>query len=310
MSRKKLLFLVLLVLSIGISLIIQFGKFQKTENNNTCIQDFFITTPIQDFTSQLPIIEVEIEGQNIPVILDLGFTGNLELFPATLSRIKKKKYKETVETTNFTGARFQKKSFSIPKLSINGLAFKNPTVLEALHEEEADLRFSSKDKPSTNIKGSVGWQTFEKANLLIDCKNNIVAFFSDIKKLDEFGYPLSIFTETDLIVENSLLRIKAITDKGSIQCCLDTGASWNTFNGPVKEGLSLTEWILSDENRYYIEQFKIGNKDFANQPFCTIPIKLPTYVQAILGMQFFEDNVVALDFKNKKAYFLPNEELP
>jgi hypothetical protein len=57
-------------------------------------------------------------------------------------------------------------------------------------------------------------------------------------------------------------------------------------------------------------QFNIAKKEFGLITFYPIPIQFPIQVDALLGMEFFNKNLVFLDFKNNMAYFAPSIKMP
>ena len=56
-----------------------------------------------------------------------------------------------------------------------------------------------------------------------------------------------------------------------------------------------------------LAHFEIGGKDFGPLTFHKLPLKLPFHIDGILGMEFFAENLVFLDFVHGHAYFLSSK---
>ncbi len=84
---------------------------------------------------------------------------------------------------------------------------------------------------------------------------------------------------------------------------LDTGATWNMFNSKIGETHSLDEMIWDDKNIFQYSSLQVNGKDLGPIIFHRAPINIPIQIDAILGMEFFEDNIVFLDFSKRTAYF-------
>ena len=84
---------------------------------------------------------------------------------------------------------------------------------------------------------------------------------------------------------------------------LDTGATWNILNTEVREGQSLDQVMWESDNILEYAYFKIGRENFGPIVFHRFPIQIPIRVEAILGMDFFQDRPVFLDFANRAVYF-------
>lgn len=270
-----------------------------------------LTVPIVYFEAKTPVVFLEIEKKEIPVTIDLGFRGHLGLYPPQLQSIENKTYIKEYITYNFKGTKFTKKLYEIPKTKLGNLNFFGLKLVEKPSKQrEESVLYSLDEHKEKSVSGALGWPLFEKTNLLLDCKKNVIGFFNNIENLPENGYPVKKCAIADLYTDRGLLEVDILTEQGLLRFALDTGSTYNIINGPLEEGYTVANWVKEDKHHISFKKFEIAGKSFLEQTFCTIPIKLPIHVQAVLGMQFFEDNVVALDFKNKKAYFLPNEELP
>ena len=107
-----------------------------------------------------------------------------------------------------------------------------------------------------------------------------------------------------------------------LRCVLDTGSTWNMLNKDL-ENPSNDHMILSSENADQhavlnpenksllsfvpkddldISVFNIGGREFGPMTFNRI--KSPITFDAIMGMEFFEDTLIYIDFFQGKNLFL------
>jgi hypothetical protein len=100
-----------------------------------------------------------------------------------------------------------------------------------------------------------------------------------------------------------MLQFEATTPTGSIRCWLDTGATWNILNIESDNNKTAEQLAWDAYNSKNIPIFKINQHDFGPIKFREIPIRFPFHVQAILGMEFFNEHLVFLDFDKNYAYF-------
>ena len=194
--------------------------------------------------------------------------------------------------------------YQVPKLKIDKMAFIHPTVQEENVEFEKDavfLREGSTHSPQE--PGRLGWELFYHSNLLIDVKNSQIAFCDGLNTLTKQGYPVQDFIFAHLLLERGLVEFEAETPDGILRCTLDTGATWNMLNTEIDEGKPL-EQVMWEPNRVReYPFFKASGKELGPLSFHTVPIKLPIHIEAILGMEFFRDHLVFLDFEKKQLYF-------
>ena len=78
----------------------------------------------------LPYVDVSVEGNSYPLIIDLGSRLEMDIYSDTLSSLKKSPYGiESWKT--FSGQELSAPTFTIPKCYIGSLCFKKPIVVAA-----------------------------------------------------------------------------------------------------------------------------------------------------------------------------------
>ena len=121
------------------------------------------------------------------------------------------------------------------------------------------------------------------------------------------------------------------TEAGPLRCVLDTGSTWNLLNKDLQDQsldhrqidldhIHEKRPILNTENENLLtlnpedcwdaKTFQINGKEFGPVDF--MKMKSPLGLDAIIGMEFIEQHLIFIDFRNEKIYFskLPEERSP
>lgn len=267
---------------------------------------YFITAPITKWSSiQSPCLDVCIEDKTFPVELDLGLRGNITFTKESTDAITSKVFLREKPMYGIRGKEYPTKLYQIPALKIGKMTFTSPILQEEGEEFTKDATFvqNGKERAPTE-SGRLGWELFYNVNLLVDVENSLIAFCDSLETLEKHGYPVESFISTPLFLERGLVEFYANTPQETLRCMLDTGATWNILNDEIEEGKSLDQAIWDEKNIIQYSFLMIGGKDFGQHTFHRMPIRIPIRIEAILGMEFFKENLVFLDFSGNMAYFL------
>jgi len=279
-----------------------FAKEEFNKNNDR----YFVILPIEKWTDDVfptPCISMRIGDMTISSMIDLGFCGQFSIASNVLAQIDEKKYLGSSKRYEYNGKEFEKKVFEIPLIKTNGVTFYEARVLEEIVDPTRNsCIYTENESPSPKEPGKIGWEAFGNFNLFLDLGNEILAVCDSFETLENEGYPIESFISTPLILDRGLIEIDSIIHSGLVRCALDTGCTVNSINAP--ELMGQTKFDM--ENITKFSKFKIAEKDFGPIKFLRLPIKLPIHVECVLGMEFFNDNMVFLDFKNNVAYFAPS----
>jgi hypothetical protein len=253
---------------------------------------YFITAPIIGASYGMPCIELAIESKYARVGIDLGFLGHVFLPREFICELNEKKYIEDQTFYGYRGKQYQTELYQIPKLNIAGMNFNSPDVLGMNQEFESDAYIIDTISKPSDFLGSLGWKIFYNSNLLLDCPNSQIAFCDSLETLKHQGYPIEDFTQIPLLLDRDYVEFEANTNKGTLRCTLDTGATWNILNEEPSQ--------IENPERYETE-FALGGADFKVISFRKI--KTPFKIDAVIGMEFIHDKVIFIDFRKEKLYF-------
>ena len=266
---------------------------------------YFFPVLVEKFTAaDLPCLAVQMDGDVVSAMLDLGFRGQFSFTSRFLQQIENKKYLRSKKMYGIRGGEYEESLYEIPAMKIGSMSFSRPVLHEHSEEFHKESTLVKKNgSPSPPEEGRIGWELFGNTNLFLDLGSSKVAFCDSTSTLKKEGYPVEAFVKTPLFLERGLVEFEAETPEGPLRCMLDTGATWNLLNTDLEEGKSIEQVILEPNNILKHAFFKIDGKDFSAVAFHRIPIKIPIHIEAILGMEFFRDHLVFLDFAEKVVYF-------
>lgn len=303
--------IVVLLFICSCSVVPKHNTISKEQPVRTEKPKFFVSVPIVEFSSyNTPRVDVDIEGRRYLVKLDLGFRGHISVDSQLLNAINSKSFVGEKLMYGIRGQGYAKKMFRISKLKIGAMSFSPPIVQEENSEFLKETKFY-KDKQQLPLKeeeGRLGWELFEKSNLLIDIQHSRIAFCDSLDTLKQEGFAVESFIRAPLLLERGLVEFIAETPAGPLLCMLDTGATWNVLHSELDNRKSIDVAVWESDNVLEYPSFKIEGVDFGPMSFHRMPIRIPIQIEAILGMEFFQDNIVFLDFSEKSAYFLKGSQ--
>ena len=273
---------------------------------------YFVPVTISKFTDMgIPCVNVEIEGKLFSMEIDLGSESELNLESSFIDQISSKTFVSSRAIGGFKGIKYENTVYEIPKIQIGALSVLHPELEKVSEQFGKDAKIVKEGfEPSVHEPGRIGWELFRYFNLFLDLKNSRVAFCDSLDPLNRSGYEISKFIRAPLLIERGFVEIEAKTAEGPLRCMLDTGASWNILDTELEAGKTIEQAAWDPENTLQYSSFHIGDSDFGALAFHRLPLKFPIHVDAILGMEFFQDHVVFIDFSENCIYFQKATELP
>ena len=272
---------------------IPFRKTSKTQEVG-----YFEIIPIEKYSViGTPCISIRLNDKQMLADLDLGFSGGVGVSSYLLEQLDEKEIIDDSVMYGISGKEFHVKSYSISSVGIGGLRFMPPVIQDGNDVDlfQSALVVRNANSTSRAEEARVGWGVFFPVNFQ-------VAFCDDIETLQKRGYFCGPFIKTPLFLDRGLVEIEAVTSTGKLRCFLDTGATWDIINRDVEK--------IDPECFEEYPIFTIGGKNFGPMGLHPVPIKLPIHIEAVLGMEFFSEHVVFLDFKNSQAYICEASEKP
>ena len=92
-----------------------------------------VTVPIE-IVGTSPIITVRIDGLDVPVLFDIGRSGNLSLFPSVLNDIDKVPFGESAGGVAIEGPTGKRPIYKVELVQVGGANFEDVTIGEDFHD--------------------------------------------------------------------------------------------------------------------------------------------------------------------------------
>jgi predicted aspartyl protease len=266
---------------------------------------YFVSVDASITLTDLPSVMLELEELKIPTIIDLGFGGECSVPQQLSEQVKEKEFLETVNFYNFRGTCVKDNLFKIKEITIGKMTFENVLLNEELDELKEETSIVKEGHtPSEKLPGKIGWKLFRKfqMGLLLDFKNNKIAFCNDLERLTESGYPIESFFKVPLLTDRGLVEFESEWAGETVRVSLDTGSTWNVLNDQSIP-LEMINEVAFNENMFSeVEHFMIGDHDLGKIKFHRLPVHLPIQLEYTLGMEFFLEHTVFIDFPGKTIY--------
>lgn len=276
-----------------------------------------------------PQIEVAIENHLISSEIDLGWRGGMALPPATLHNLCNKTYIGRYPFCGLKGKIYESDMYELPQILIGKMKIFPMRIKEENLEflEDSILKKGELDIPEKD-QGRVGWHVFKPFNVLLDCEHSAVVMCDSLATLKEQGFSIDSFIEAPLLLDRDSIDFNVLTVAGPLRCMLDTGSTWNLLNKDIQNQNQDHRLIDLDHIKEKSPAFNPKNKDLLafNSEDCWdtkifqinesefgpvnfVKMKSPLGLDAIIGMEFIDNHLIFIDFRNEKIYFakLPEE---
>lgn len=269
-------------------------------------KDYYSCLPVTLGVGNIPLFEMEIQGEKYPIGMDLGSKFEISLYPDVLKKLDKKPC-GTLVGRDVRGQAYETPAYQIPLVKIDDLSFSNVLVKETSTEFIKNTTFWI--DPDCDLKewtckvGTIGRALLIKYNWLLDFQRSLVIMTNDLKKLKTEGYDLEQFIKVPFQWSQigSILLIN--TNMGVVRLAIDTGATFSC----LRESFLPKDYPIGGENYNLTfvttSKFLIGEKDFGpmNLYLMNITQEL-NEIDGLLGMDFLEKHIVYLDYAKKMAY--------
>ena len=271
----------------------------------------FYSFALTESDGRIPCLQAEIEGISFLAKLDMGYDGVLSLPKHLLEQLTHKSDAGTVLFTSIRGKKYETSVFTIPKLYIEDVALVNLPVEETHLEFERDTELN----PNTNFESSdvtarFGWQAFLGTVILIDLQKSVVICCDNLETLKEKGYPLEQFVATNFLPREELIEFEADVNHRIVKCILDTGCTLNLIHADSNVSDVIEEEPkfanINFANPLPSTAFSVGGRQLG--PCTFYETQLPFGVEAIIGVDFLETQIVCIDFINRALLLCPAAE--
>jgi hypothetical protein len=242
--------------------------------------------------TNVPCTEVNIQGKSYSVLVNLGSIVPLTLNKDVLSSIKKKPF-GTMQFLNLNGNKIEYPTFVIPEIKIGDLTFTDVIVAERNEEWITGER-----------AGEIGMPLLKKNNLMLDLPHSTIIACNSEDKLKKMGYILKDMTQVpfEMVERAGGVIVHVSTDVGIVKLALCTGSTLSLIRSTlVKENETQRD---EQGTKFVSSTFVIGGKNWGYKELYLqdFPSNMQE-VNGFIGMDFLDEHIVYIDFKNKTVYF-------
>ena len=275
----------------------------------SCSQkSYYAVIPVKFQGADLPYVEVIIEGDHYPVVIDLGSRLEIDMHEDVLAKLDKRSF--CIEKwKNVRGKEFAYRTYRLPKIEIGSLLFKDPIVVGVPIEKREDYllwRDPDQEKTSPETVGSLGRSLLKKVNLLLDMRRSRIIAASSLSKLKDDGYDLAFFVKVPFRLIPKGMIVNVETDLGRLNLLLDTGFTLTMLNKALypkngEERKDFRGFPTLKTNKFSMKGIDFGSKDLY---FLDMEEDLRD-IDGFLGMDFIRSHVMYIDFSKQMIYIQP-----
>lgn len=267
----------------------------------------FFTIPYE------PLIHSEIENIPYSLLVDLGGSRSLYLKETNLKNLSLKKWTQETQLKDIKGNVYLSDQYQVPKVKIGPLEFQNVEVVEEKIEFSENniiwnsIKNTNPNRKASKIDGSIGCPLFQNYCCLFDFPNSAIylgkSFDKDISHKN--------FVKVPFTLEKYGVVLSVETDQGLHRFSLDTGAGFSVIRNSLIDKMHLKE-LGKGTNRWYFQTKKmtLDGYNFGQWEFALYPIAEEFDIDGSLGIDFFKEHAIYLDFSNRIAYIKKPEKWP
>lgn len=258
-------------------------------------QNFFEEIPFQ-MVSNLMVITVEIDSKNYNLVFDTGAELNF-LDQSLATQINSTALKKVTVNSSSSSSKRGQQITSIPKISINGIEFKNTAAIFL------DLSALANALGCYPIHGVLGNNMIRKSNWQIDYQNQVIRVTDDFSKLkispDAHHLKMDAGDHGNIYFDVKIagVDIKSTFDtgfNGKIQ--VSKMELLNQFKHKTVEGILGANALgvtTGEENYAVIENFQIEDIPLQNQK-----VTFERDASSLIGNKFWNHFTLTIDWKN------------
>lgn len=262
-----------------------------------------LTIPMKLDAGIFPYIELNIQDKIIPLYIDTGSNSSINLSPSQYEDLiyEETKYEET--SINIQG-----------KFKSSILKIKNVTIGD-IHLEHVMVGTDNMIKPPfLSDFGRIGWNFFNKFNVLIDYRSQVIKLYNiNLNNDNEFsGWNKIMLKKKN---DKAILFSTEISNETELTCMIDTGALMLGENEvynlllykSLDEELLKNDQEITESKRMIIKDISLKhNNAVIIEDFMVLDIsnRATKGIDIILGGDFMLNNKVYINNNTKTLFYI------
>lgn len=251
-----------------------------------------------EIVSKTAYVDIEIEHKKLSVVFDLGASTPISLCEKVTDELKDIIFSDDcIRYTDATGKVHCEKSFIIKKANsgkycLNNLKGKNLRPW-GIHIVTTNDSHENNELENDLEEGIVGYSFFKESELIIDYphKNLKISKRNDVSILPKE----MVCYEVAFVIDQNGLVFEAQFDNKMGKFLLDTGATGSILR---------KKDVHVNAEKQEVENFIVAKNNLGKYNFWAFDFPEPN-VDGVLGYDFFEKNIVHINFINHKLAICP-----
>jgi hypothetical protein len=246
-----------------------------------------IDVPMQ-VLGNFPVVTAQIDGQNVPLMFDLGDASALVLTKNVLSRVKTVPTGKSERFQDAKGNVLVSSTFKVPRLQIGGAVFENVAGREDMHDP-------SYQATRVGQEGYFGTSLLKSYKLVLDYRRRTMTLIppqgsaTDSDRCKGTVVPFLSEWEGDPVT-------KAQTELGELTMVWDTGAP----RSMIRKARAEEAHAGVTSQSMTLRSLQLGDVDFGPLEFHVLDYVEPAGTDGFIGYNFFADRTVCVDFPAKR----------
>jgi hypothetical protein len=235
-----------------------------------------------------PVVTAKIQGNDIPLIFDLGDDLGLALKQGAIDRLKTLPSSETYRAYDAAGNVIQSAMFRVPQLQIGGAVFTDVIGRPDLHDP-------SYDATEVGQQGYIGTAPFKTYKVVLDYRHRTMTLIPPGSTPDQLAKCKG--TVVPFLPDWKGGRAtKVDTDFGTLTAIWDTGAPVSILRKAQAHKVAEDASFDAVSTRHLV----LGGADFGPLKLTVADYTEPAGTDMYIGYNFFAKHVVCIDFPGKQ----------
>ena len=250
------------------------------------------TVPIRLVDTEAPVIQVRVQGKDLPLQLDLGDASSLVIHPEVLATLRSEPTGKTFKFFSMDG-QFETPIVSLEDVEIGSLKFRWAEARKDTHQEA----FLKAKKARVVAVGFIGTGLLNAGQIRLDYlqKNLMISLPGKSGGVRNICKGKSV----PFVVNKYGFTTSVSTDIGELQLGWDTGAPAILISRSTATAARLSE----DQESTVSERFVVAGKNFGPQRIeIWDNMPLPPEIAGLIGHPFFQEHIVCFDYPGLRLH--------
>ena len=232
------------------------------------------------------MIQVRVQGKELPLQLDLGDASSLVIHPEVLASLRSEPTAKTFKFFSMDG-QFETPVVSLDEVEIGSLKFRGVEARKDAHDE----KFLKDKKIGVGAVGFIGTGLLNAGQIRLDYphKSLTISLPGNTGKVRNVCRGKAV----PFVVNKYGFTTGVITDIGELQLGWDTGAPANLIS---RSTATAAHWS-ADQESAVSEKFLVAGENFGPQRIeIWDNMPLPPEIAGLIGHPFFQEHIVCFDY--------------